>query len=155
MNFESKITKEIGVINNKKNMIEIIKFIQKYSTRLKYWLLIVSIFSMIFAIRSYLNNIAILDAIQWVEIEKNSKLDEINFTQNFLIKYLWSEYGSYFLAHENSILYKDEYILRLDMKIKQDDLTSTDPDSSQNTWIQSNSKQTRNNFIKDKLKQIR
>lgn len=136
-------------------MIELIKFIQKYSTRLKYWLLIVSIFSMIFAIRSYLNNIAILDAIQWVEIEKNSKLNEINFTQNFLIKYLWSEYGSYFLAHENSILYKDEYILRLDMNIRQDDWTQTDETQPQNTWVQSNTKQSRNNFIKDKLNQIK
>ena len=136
-------------------MIELIKFIQKYSTRLKYWLLIVSIFSMIFAIRSYLNNIAILDAIQWVEIEKNSKLNEINFTQNFLIKYLWSEYGSYFLEHENSILYKDEYILRLDMNIRQDDWTQTDETQPQNTWVQSNTKQSRNNFIKDKLNQIK
>ncbi len=136
-------------------MIELIKFIQKYSTRLKYWLLIVSIFSMIFAIRSYLNNIAILDAIQWVEIEKNSKLNEINFTQNFLIKYLWSEYGSYFLAHENSILYKDEYILRLDMNIRQDNWTQTDKAQPQNTWVQSNTKQSRNNFIKDKLNQIK
>jgi hypothetical protein len=104
-------------------MIKLIRFIQKYSTQLKYWLLFFAIIFMIFAIRSYLNNIAILDAIDWVEKEKKAKIDEINFTQNFLTKYLWSDYADYFLAHENSILYKNEFILRLDMNIHNQDLT--------------------------------
>gem|GEM_PF-4595807 len=69
-------------------MIKLIRFIQKYSTRIKYLLLFLSLIFMIFAIRSYLNNIAILDAIESVEKEKKSKTDEINFTQNFLIKHL-------------------------------------------------------------------
>jgi hypothetical protein len=43
---------------------------------------------MILAIRSYLNNVAILDAIDGVEKDKLAKIDEINYTQNFLTKYL-------------------------------------------------------------------
>lgn len=136
-------------------MIKLIRFIQKYSTQLKYWLLFFSIISMIFAIRSYLNNIAILDAIDWVEQEKNIKTNEINFTQNFLLKYLWSDYADYFLAHENSILYKNEYILRLNMNINKEDFTWSIDSWNQNEWKDTNAKQSRKNFLWEKLKNVR
>lgn len=136
-------------------MIKVIRFIQKYSTQLKYWLLFAVIFLMIFAIRSYLNNIAILDAIDWVENEKLAKTDEINFTQNFLIKYLWSDYADYFLAHENSILYKNEYILRLDMNIQQKDLTWNINTWNQITWKNMNSQQSWKDFLWKKLKEVK
>lgn len=136
-------------------MIKLIRFIQKYSTQLKYWLLLTAIFLMILAIRAYLNNIAILDAIAWVEEEKLAKIDEINFTQNFLIKYLWSDYADYFLAHENSILYKNEYILRLDMNIREENLTWSTDTWNQNTWKYINSQQSRKDFLWKKLKEIK
>ena len=136
-------------------MIKLIRFIQKYSTQLKYWLLFFSIISMIFAIRSYLNNIAILDAIDWVEQEKNIKTNEINFTQNFLLKYLWSDYADYFLAHENSILYKNEYILRLNMNINKEDFTWSIDSWNQNEWKDTNAKQSRKNFLWEKFKNVR
>jgi hypothetical protein len=128
-------------------MIKLIRFIQKYSTQLKYWLLFFAIIFMIFAIRSYLNNIAILDAIDWVEKEKKAKIDEINFTQNFLTKYLWSDYADYFLAHENSILYKNEFILRLDMNIHNQDLTWSIATWNVNKWKDMNAQQSRKDFL--------
>ncbi|MFZ2150602.1 MAG: hypothetical protein WAZ12_04195 [Candidatus Absconditicoccaceae bacterium] len=136
-------------------MIKVIRFIQKYSTQLKYGLLFAVIFLMIFAIRSYLNNIAILDAIDGVENEKLAKTDEINFTQNFLIKYLGSDYADYFLAHENSILYKNEYILRLDMNIQQKDLTGNINTGNQITGKNMNSQQSWKDFLGKKLKEVK
>lgn len=136
-------------------MINLIRFIQKYSNYLKYWLFILSGFFMLFAIRSYLNNIAILDAIDWVEQEKISKTDEINFTQNFLLKYLWSDYADYFLAHENSILYKNEYILRLDMNIHKEDLSWSIDSWNQNTWKDMDAQQSRKDFLWKKIEDIK
>lgn len=134
-------------------MIKLIRFIKKYSGQLKYWLLFSAIFFMIFAIRSYLNNIAILDAIDWVEQEKDAKTNEINFTQNFLTKYLWSDYADYFLAHENNILYKNEYILRLDMNIHDEGLTWSVSSGNQTTWKDMNAQQSRNDFLWKKFKE--
>jgi len=133
-------------------MIKLIRFIQKYSTRIKYLLLFLSLIFMIFAIRSYLNNIAILDAIESVEKEKKSKTDEINFTQNFLIKHLWSDYADYFLAHENSILYKNEYILRLDMNINKNTTSWNTNTWNQTTWKNMNAKQSWIDFVWKKIK---
>jgi len=136
-------------------MINLIRFIQKYSNYLKYWLFVLAGFFMLFAIRSYLNNIAILDAIDWVEQEKISKTDEINFTQNFLLKYLWSDYADYFLAHENSILYKNEYILRLDMNIHKEDLSWSIDSGNQNTWKGMDAQQSRKDFLWKKIEDIK
>ncbi len=136
-------------------MIKLIRFIQKYSTQLKYWLLLAAIFLMILAIRSYLNNVAILDAIDWVEKDKLAKIDEINYTQNFLTKYLWSDYADYFLAHENSILYRNEYILRLDMNIHQENLTWSTSTWNQSTWKNMNSQQSWKDFLWKKLKEVK
>jgi hypothetical protein len=136
-------------------MINLIRFIQKYSNYLKYWLFVLAGFFMLFAIRSYLNNIAILDAIDWVEQEKISKTDEINFTQNFLLKYLWSDYADYFLAHENSILYKNEYILRLDMNIHKDALSWSIDSWNQNTWKDMDAQQSRKDFLWKKIEDIK
>lgn len=94
--------------------------LRKYPNRIKYGILILDLFAMIVAIKTYVNYISIETAIQDATIEQQRKTDELAFTQNFLVNYEKSEYAKYFLEHENNMLLNDEYIIKFeDMYQKQ------------------------------------
>lgn len=134
-------------------MKNLVKFIQRYSTQIKYFWIIIFILSMLVAIRTYLNYTAILDAIWSVNQEIEKKTQEINYVENFLNKYLLSHYWDYFLSHENNVLYKNEYILRLDMNNIQDQETED------STWTNGdkilNTKESRKDFLTKKIQNIK
>ncbi|MCF7835396.1 hypothetical protein K9M48_05140 [Candidatus Gracilibacteria bacterium] len=134
-------------------MKNLVKFIQRYSTQLKYLGLIVFILSMIVAIRTYLNYIAILDAIGSVNQEIEKKTQEINHVENFLNKYLLSHYGDYFLSHENNILYKNEYILRLDISNSGNQEIIDEKQEVKEKIL--NAQDSRKDFIDKKIKNIK
>lgn len=134
-------------------MKNLVKFIQRYSTQLKYLWLIVFILSMIVAIRTYLNYIAILDAIWSVNQEIEKKTQEINHVENFLNKYLLSHYWDYFLSHENNILYKNEYILRLDISNSWNQEIIDEKQEVKEKIL--NAQDSRKDFIDKKIKNIK
>jgi len=87
------------------------KFVIEYNTHIKYILLIVVFFSMIYSIRSYLNRIAIEEAvIQRIE-ESTLEQDKYNYREQFQLAYLSSSFADYFLTHENNALFRNEIII--------------------------------------------
>jgi len=69
---------------------------------------------MIMSIRTYLNFVAIEDAIRLVELRTDKTQEEIDYVHKFLLPYLSSEYSEYFLSHENNVLFRWERIIRFE-----------------------------------------
>lgn len=98
--------------------------LRKYPNRIKYGILILDIFAMIIAIRTYVNYISIETAIEDATMEQQDKSQELSFTKNFLVDYERSEYARYFLEHENNMLLNGEYIIKFEeMYQKQQNAT--------------------------------
>jgi len=66
---------------------------------------------MIFAIRTYVNYLAVVDSIETVNARTASVQNEMDYAQNFQKKYLASDYGYLFLAHDNSMIFDGEEII--------------------------------------------
>lgn len=88
--------------------------LRRYPNRIKYGILILDIFAMIIAIRTYVNYVSIETAIEEATIQQQVKTEELAFTQNFLVNYEKSEYAKYFLEHENNMLLGDEFIIKFE-----------------------------------------
>jgi len=86
----------------------------EHSTYIKYALLGLVFFFMIISIRTYLNYVAIDDAILEVKNHMSETTDEFLFTEKFLIAYLSSDYADYFFTHENNILHPWEFIIKFE-----------------------------------------
>ncbi len=88
--------------------------LRRYPNRIKYGILILDVFAMIIAIRTYVNYVSIETAIEEANIQQHIKTSELDFTQNFLVNYEKSEYAKYFLEHENNMLSEREYIVKFE-----------------------------------------
>ena len=137
-------------------MEQIYAILRKYPNRIKYGILILDIFAMMFAIKTYVNYISIETAIENATVDQQNQTDELAFTQNFLVNYEKSEYAKYFLEHENNMLLSDEYIIKFEaMSQKQqvDSWSTTMPHTNaQNSNTISSPQESWKKFIGDKLK---
>ena len=137
-------------------MEHIYAILRKYPNRIKYGILILDFFAMIFAIKTYVNYVSIETAIENATIEQQNQTDELAFTQNFLVNYEKSEYAKYFLEHENNMLLSDEYIIKFEaMSQKQqvDTWSTTVPyTNDQNSNNVHSPQESWKKFIGDKLK---
>ncbi len=79
---------------------------------------------MIWAIRTYVNYLAVVESIGTVSNRTENIKEEIDYAKNFESKYLQSDYWYMFLAHENSMIFDGEEII----------LFKSDSDS-QETWF--------------------
>ena len=135
----------------------VLTLLQKYPTHVKYWLLVISIFVMIVAIKNYLNYDNILYEIDLVKMNTDRTQQQILFTEKFLVPYLWSSYADYFLAHENSILYAKEDVVKFEFvdRNKDADLLSWNSQTwkkeKNQSWSTLSPKESWNEFIKSKL----
>lgn len=89
-------------------------YLRRYPNRIKYGLILLDLFAMIIAIRVYVNYLSIESTIENTIIEKENKMTELAFTQNFLVNYEKSDFAKYFLQHENNMLLKGEYIIKFE-----------------------------------------
>ena len=137
-------------------MEQIYAILRKYPNRIKYGILILDIFAMMFAIKTYVNYISIETAIENATVDQQNQTDELAFTQNFLVNYEKSEYAKYFLEHENNMLLNDEYIIKFEaMSQKQqvDTWSITTPYTNvQNSNTINSPQESWKKFIGDKLK---
>ncbi len=119
--------------------------LRRYPNRIKYGILILDVFAMIIAIRTYVNYVSIETAIENATLQQQTKTDELDFTQNFLVNYEKSDYAKYFLEHENNMLLRNEYIIKFEeMYQKQQantwttqsyiDYQDKEVNSSQESW---------------------
>ena len=92
-------------------MFQLKTILNKYWTKIKYGLRIVFFIAMIFAIRTYVNYLAVVDSIETVNARTASVQNEMDYAQNFQKKYLASDYGYLFLAHDNSMIFDGEEII--------------------------------------------
>jgi len=103
-------------------------YIRRYPNRIKYGLIVLDLFAMMFAIRVYVNYLSIETTIQDTIIERESKMAELAFTQNFLVHYEKSDFARYFLQHENNMLMPGEYVIKFvenNKKVSTGDQTTT------------------------------
>ncbi len=105
-------------------------YLRKYPNRIKYGLLIIDIFAMIIAIRVYVNYVAIETTISSTTLEREGKMAELAFSQNFLVNYEKSDYAKFFLQHENNMLAPDEFIIKFEENTKPILTWSTETDTS-------------------------
>ena len=92
-------------------MFQVKTILNTYWTKIKYWLWVVLFVAMIFALRTYLNYLEVVDSIETVNARTASVQNEMDYAQNFQKKYLASDYGYLFLAHDNSMIFNGEEII--------------------------------------------
>ena len=92
-------------------MFQLKTILNIYWTKIKYALRVVFFIAMIFAIRTYVNYLTVVDSIETVNARTVSVQNEMDYAQNFQKKYLASDYGYLFLAHDNSMIFNGEEII--------------------------------------------
>lgn len=92
-------------------MFQLKNIINTFWTKIKYGLRVVFFVTMIVAIRTYVNYLAVVDSIESVKDRTNSVQNEMDYAQNFQKKYLASDYGYRFLAHDNSMIFRNEEVI--------------------------------------------
>jgi hypothetical protein len=87
------------------------EFFKKNTTKIKYGLVFLFFIMMIFSIERYMNYLEIINTTE--NIKKKSELlqEELDFVNNFESKYLASDYGHFFLAHDNNVIFWGERII--------------------------------------------
>ncbi len=140
-------------------MHNLFKLLSKYSTHIKYILIVVILLAMIMSIRTYLNFVAIEDAIQNVQLKTIQTQNEILYVKNFLIPYLSSEYAEYFLSHENSVLFPHEAIVWFESQSEQDIIKEKSLNQDTGLQIKDNyiytAKDSWEHFWNERLKKIK
>jgi len=92
-------------------MFQLKTILNLYWTKIKYALWVALFIAMIFAIRTYVNYLTVVDSIETVNDRTESVQNEMDYAQNFQKKYLASDYGYLFLAHDNSMIFNGEEII--------------------------------------------
>ena len=89
-------------------MFQLKTILNLYWTKIKYALWVALFIAMIFVFISYVNYLTVVDSIETVNARTASVQNEMDYAQNFQKKYLASDYGYLFLAHDNSMVFKWE-----------------------------------------------
>jgi len=92
-------------------MFKLKTILNLYWTKIKYALWVAFFVAMIFAIRTYVNYLNVVEEINKVNARTASVQNEMDYAQNFQKKYLASDYGYLFLAHDNSMIFDGEEII--------------------------------------------
>ena len=92
-------------------MFKLKTILNLYWTKIKYALWVAFFIAMIFAIRTYVNYLNVVEEINKVDARTASVQNEMDYAQNFQKKYLASDYGYLFLAHDNSMIFDGEEII--------------------------------------------
>ena len=92
-------------------MFKLKSILNLYWTKIKYALWVAFFVAMIFAIRTYVNYLNVVEEINKVDARTASVQNEMDYAQNFQKKYLASDYGYLFLAHDNSMIFDGEEII--------------------------------------------
>ncbi len=136
------------------NKVLFLNFIRKNITSVKYLWFLVFFFSVILAIRTYINYLTIQETITNTSKEITLQKQQIAYTKNFLLRYYTSEYQEYFFHHKNSILEHWEKIIQIkiiDPNEKVEEIASQNNDNWEKVLSPAES---RNQFIREKWEKI-
>ena len=92
-------------------MFQLKTILNDHWTKIKYALWILFFVTMIWAIRTYVNYLAVVDSISTVSKRTANIQNEMDYAENFESKYLQSDYWYMFLAHDNSMIFDGEEII--------------------------------------------
>lgn len=93
-------------------MLQTLKiYVKKYSAYIKWWLVIATIFFMLMAIQVYTNFLTIIEATELTNLQTQKIQEEMDYINNFQLKYLDSDHAMFFLSHENNILKPSETVI--------------------------------------------
>ena len=92
-------------------MFQLKTILNDHWTTIKYALWILFFVTMIWAIRTYVNYLAVVDSISTVSKRTANIQNEMDYAENFESKYLQSDYWYMFLAHDNSMIFDGEEII--------------------------------------------
>lgn len=92
-------------------MFHLKNIINRYGTKIKYGLRWVFFIAMIVAINTYVNYKEVVKSIDTVKDRTKAVQIEMDYAQNFQKKYLSSDYWYKFLAHDNSMIFRNEEII--------------------------------------------
>lgn len=140
-------------------MINLKALLDTHGSKIKYLLLVVLILVMLLAVRTYINYITIIETTNTVEKRTANVQTEMDYTQNFQTRYLASEYGHLFLAHDNNSLFRGESIISFkswtgtNEQLQATSLTHI-PDrreTAEQQKVQMTPQEARQQFIKEKI----
>ena len=127
----------------------------RQSTYRRYGLFFITIFFSYYSIQAYLNNISISNSVQQVTTDIHDTTQETAFLEKYYKNYLLSDYSSYFLGHENGMIYDREQIVRFISKADAVIEAQALPDiETKSTIILSSPSEAWHHFIKDKLEEL-
>ncbi|MDR0607241.1 MAG: hypothetical protein LBG52_02570 [Candidatus Peribacteria bacterium] len=92
-------------------MLPLKYLIDQYSSIIKRGLAGILFLVMILMIRTIINYQVIIDTTDAVKRKTTSVQTAMEYSQNFQAKYLASDYGHFFLAHDNNTLFPGERII--------------------------------------------
>ena len=123
-------------MNNIKD--EIKQFLKEHDSLLKRWCFIASLVFMLMAIQIYMNYVTIIESTETIKRQNIKVQEEIDYINNYQLKYLDSNHAKNFLAHENNILKDWETVI--DFKWKNNEKKSEiievkKEDSTRDEWI--------------------
>ncbi len=96
-------------MNNIKDGIK--HFIKAHNSLLKRWFFIASLVFMLMAIQIYMNYVTIIESTELIKKQNVKVQEEIDYINNYQLKYLDSNHAKNFLAHENNILKDGETVI--------------------------------------------
>ena len=123
-------------MNNIKD--EIKQFFKEHDSLLKRWCFIASLVFMLMAIQIYMNYVTIIESTETIKRQNIKVQEEIDYINNYQLRYLDSNHAKNFLAHENNILKDWETVI--DFKWKNNEKKSEiievkEKDSTRDEWI--------------------
>ena len=124
-------------MNNIKD--EIKQFIKAHDSLLKRWFFIASLVFMLMAIQIYMNYVTIIESTETIKKQNIKVQEEIDYINNYQLKYLDSNHAKNFLAHENNILKDGETVIDfqwIKTEEKQEIIEVQKEDSPRDEWKQ-------------------
>lgn len=101
-------------------MHKIRQIIAIWWNKLKYVLAGLLLVLIIFVINNYVNYLLIIDTTNWVYDEMSHVQNEMDYSQYFQSKYLASDYGALFLAHDNNLVFWWETIVSFKNSVEEE-----------------------------------
>ena len=122
-------------MNNIKD--EIKQFFKEHDSLLKRWSFIASLVFMLMAIQIYMNYVTIIESTETIKKQNIKVQEEIDYINNYQLRYLDSNHAKNFLAHENNILKDGETVIDFEWKeneIKTEIVEVKKEDSPRDEW---------------------
>ncbi|USN54961.1 MAG: hypothetical protein H6765_11040 [Candidatus Peribacteria bacterium] len=127
----------------------------RQSTYWRYSIFVLTVFFGFYSIQAYLNNISIDQQVAQVKQDIVDTKERTDYLTKFYSQYLQSEYASYFLGHENGMIYAGENIYKLKHQVEEPEVPVVPIIEQKESIKVSTPQESWNYFIDTKLYQLK